>query len=253
MVFVKYPDVIAAESDYSILDNPVKVFEKVDGGNCQFRKIDGILKGGNRSGFLDNKKLGNFWFLGFHNWLYSNISLTAVPEHYVFFGEWTAKHAIEYLPEFTDKFFLVDVLDLETGKIVDYKESATLVNRYSLADINVLRTLKDGKASKGEIDEMMAGSDYYSGNKEGLVVKDYENQRFMKFLGPDFSEIDHTKDGLERYLTRRRIEKMKFAMLGDGEEDNMKTLVRYLMADLRKEAGIFPAGRDVEEVLNKLS
>ena len=39
--YVKYKRIPHLEEIPHILDNPVKVYEKIDGGNCQIRKIEG--------------------------------------------------------------------------------------------------------------------------------------------------------------------------------------------------------------------
>lgn len=186
MRFVKYPEIPFLEPKSKLLESRVLVFEKLNGENCQFRKVNGIIRCGNRSGWLDEKSLGRFrWFLDFYKWAYSNPSLQNIPEDYIFYGEWLSKHELskhetEYLPEYLDKFYLIDILGLGDGNFVDYPKAENLLKEFNLEDIGLSKILAKGKFTYKQLVNMLKGSYFYDGDKEGIVIKDYSKQEFAK-------------------------------------------------------------------------
>jgi ATP-dependent RNA circularization protein (DNA/RNA ligase family) len=238
--FIKYRNIPLLDSIPEILDRDIYVFEKLDGGNCQFRKIKGRIRCGNRANFIDNRYFDCGWFLDFKKWANSNYSLYNIPENLIFFGEWLSQHEIKYDEENMNKFYLIDIKNLDNGKFIDYKKTMELVEKLKLEDINILRTLKEGKVKRKELEALMEKSDYYNGPREGLVLKDYDGQLFAKIHSPYYQEILDNRKLLpeERYITERKIRKALFWLRDGKTKFNYTDLVGYLRRNINEEHGI---------------
>ena len=243
---IKYPSIPYLEVDESILDNPVYVFEKLDGGNCQLRTRGERLHMATRSGDYSNRTREHQWFGQMQNWanfFYSfyqretgSLLSELLPNDIVLFGEWLSFHSVQYKPEALDQFYLIDVYDLKKREFVPYEEAVMRATCDGLLPINTMPILHKGKADTDLLEEMLEGSAYYEGHKEGLVVKDYANQRFAKFLHPEYREFVRERAGLDAYLTERRLEKVGMKLKARGLTLNPTTLQRAFMEDLKKEA-----------------
>ncbi|MDO8529012.1 MAG: RNA ligase family protein [Nanoarchaeota archaeon] len=180
--FIKYQRIPHLEEVPHILDNPVEIYEKIDGGNAQVRKIGGRIFCGSRAHFLTREKLfTQEWFKDFQKWALGNQSFYGLLEDLVIYGEWTAKHTLTYKPEFTNRFFLLDVLDLNSRRFIPYAEARQILSDLGIENLLYLENLSEGKVSREQLVKMLTGNEYrYSGEREGLVVKNYELQEFAK-------------------------------------------------------------------------
>ena len=134
--FVKYPRIKALGSSSQPipldLKTIVSVFEKIDGGNCQIRNRNWQLLPGCKANYLTNMNKENFeWFEKLLKWTYSNNSLYNLPEDIVVFGEWTGNHTIRYGPAFSDRFAMIDVLDLNSKRFVEYSDAVKFLQEKS--------------------------------------------------------------------------------------------------------------------------
>ena len=149
--FIKYPKIVLYEEHPDILKSEVIVFEKLDGGNCQFRKlITGRILCGNRSNYLNEKYFNRYWFMDFLRWVHRNYSLFVIEPKYIFYGEWLAPHTLEYAKEFQNRFYLIDIFDTEVEKFLEYPRSCELIQEYQLKDINLLNPLFTGRTKRGD-------------------------------------------------------------------------------------------------------
>ena len=93
--YFKYPSIPYLEANLDILQQPVSVFEKLDGGNCQVRKLNGRVIAGSRSHFLEGENVNRIsWFKSFVRWVNSVPELYKLDERYALNGEWLAFHKI---------------------------------------------------------------------------------------------------------------------------------------------------------------
>ncbi len=180
--FLKYPRMQHLAEALDILDNNVNVFEKMDGGNSQVRKIKGRIICGSRARFLLRERdLAQPWFKNFQRWALSNYSFYNLPENLVVYGEWLSRHTIDYNPEFIDKFFLIDLYNINKKMFLHYDEAKQTVEDLEIEDVLTLNELARGMVTKNQLEKLALGkSDYSDGSREGVVIKDYENQRFVK-------------------------------------------------------------------------
>ena len=179
--FVKYQRIPHFDEVPRILDNPVEVYEKIDGGNVQVRKIDGRILCGSRAHFLTKEKLFNQqWFKDFQKWALGNSGFYNLPDNLIVYGEWTARHTLSYKPEFTDRFFMIDVLDLNPNLFVPYSDSKQILSDLGIDDLIYLKTLSKGKISREQLVKLLGESEYRYGDREGLVLKNYDSQEFAK-------------------------------------------------------------------------
>ena len=116
--FVKYGSIPEIGSFRELKISPENhhyIFEKIDGGNCQVRKINGRLYAGSKSNFLTGPVIEKSeWFGKLLGWMYPNSSLFSLPENVILFGEWSGNHTIDYRKN-NDKFFLIDVFRMKGG------------------------------------------------------------------------------------------------------------------------------------------
>ncbi|MCX6747000.1 MAG: hypothetical protein NTU63_02595 [Candidatus Pacearchaeota archaeon] len=179
--FVKYRRIPHLDEVPCILDNLVEVYEKVDGGNVQIRKINGRILSGSRAHFLTREKFfSQEWFKDFNKWALGNYSFYNLLEDLVIYGEWTSKHTLEYKPEFTNKFFMIDLFDLGSKRFIPYEKAREILKDMEIENLIYLEVLFKGKTDFNELTKMIEGSKYRYGNKEGLVIKNYNLQEFAK-------------------------------------------------------------------------
>ena len=213
--FVKYGRLTALAAPGDIEEYASQhfmVFEKIDGGNCQVRKpSDFRLVAGSRSNFLRGRRLHWCeWFPKFTRWMRSNTSLYNLLPHLVLFGEWSGNHTIEYAPEYTDKFFVLDVFDLEKNTFIPYPQATRILNELEIKDVQLLPILAEGTVVTHDLTWLLdEPSHFYSGPKEGLVLKAYDADPLirLKTYHPDFSEKVRLHDGKVFYLTPARFRK----------------------------------------------
>lgn len=239
--FVKYgkiEEVNFRDLGSILRDKELEVFEKLDGGNCQIRKINGQLYAGSKANYLKGSVVSRReWFSRLVNWMHSNVDLYNLPEDTIIFGEWGGHHTISYDPEFVDDFHVIDVYDMSSKKFWEYKEGISLLRDYSIHSPKEFQVLKEGKLRKRDLVSLLRQpSFYYDGLKEGLVLKDYENQEFFKLLRPEFSEKRDKAFGQVDYLTEARF--IKNAEKFFGEKDlphNFNAFMRYVIKDVYDE------------------
>ncbi len=256
--YIKYPSIPYLEAVPDILDNEVELFEKLDGGNCQIRKIQGRIVPGSRSNYLEGNKVNKvWWFEDFVRWVGNKTKqdLYGLDPNFVIFGEWLALHNIRYNSENMDQFYFIDVYDMERERFVEYEQGKDYLKMMGI-ELNTVRYLGKGKFHRGELDRMLdEKSDYRKGCKEGIVIKDYQKQRFAKLLHPEFSEVANNRrlPPIDRYVTKKRLEKTRQAMKEEGKDISRKCLADRIKKDVLTDQGVALSEKQIEKRLKTLN
>jgi len=220
--FIKYPQIPHLAEVLEILDSDsLQVFEKLDGGNCQIRMFNGRLFCGTRANFLAREESFRFpWFNDFYKWAMSNRSLYNLTEDLIIYGEFTAPHTLTYYPEFTNKFFLIDVYDIANRRFIPYvKAKNTLEENLNVEGICFLDVLAEGRLDLETVKGLAkAGSRYSPYGREGVVIKDYEKQRFAKLWR---TSVNPTKEGLIEEITKTIISIINTQQIRVSLEDGL--------------------------------
>lgn len=245
---IVYPDEIS-----KLKDREVEVYEKLDGGNCQVRRVgEWAFLGGNKSNFLRGKKIlkKRKWFERFNGWIYSNQeSLSKLPCNVILFGEWLGNHTIKYNKENENQFYLIDAYDLSDKVFWPYEKGAEIVKILHIDPIRLLKPLFKGKVNKESLEKLLIEqpSDYYNGPKEGVVIKDYKEQKFWRMYHPDFAECRLEPDGARNFLTHARFRKTLYKIVEEkGNEDiGDEELAQFVHKEIKED-------EDIEIGLNKI-
>ena len=113
----------------------------------------------------------------------------------------------------------------------------------------MLKPLFTGKLNEKELDNLLLKSDYGAEQKEGVVIKDYANLRFVKLVNPQFKEQNESVfitltspiEAVARcYITQSRINKAIEVARCQGLKinnvrDNIEQLVQILFEDIKDE------------------
>jgi hypothetical protein len=254
--FMKYPGIPYIEVVPFILNNPVYVFEKLDGGNCQVRKIDGRIIPGSRSNFLEGNAVDRIvWFKDFVSWANTNPDFHNLDENFVIFGEWLAFHNIMYDSKNMNQFYFLDIYDIEDRKFVPYDEALAYLDMMGI-NVSTLRVLQKGLTSLNRLDRILhEPSDYRSGNKEGIIIKDYATQQFAKMLHPLFSEKvegERILPDSEKYVTFNRWRKTKEALIEEGKKLTLENIISRIVSDIEKGHGVRLGKKEIYERLKEL-
>jgi hypothetical protein len=226
-----------------LFEKEVEVFEKLDGGNCQVRKINGRLYAGSKANFLIGPVVGKTeWFGRLNGWMYSNSTLYQLPEHIIMFGEWGGHHTIHYDKDAIDKFHVIDVLDLNQRTFMEYEKGKALLQNCGIEDVRFFNPLAKGRVNQRILEELLRQpSANYSGTKEGIIVKDYQSrpQKFVKILNPGFEEKRERLWGKIDHFTEARVRKnIQAAIELHGTEGlTLDKLYAYMREDIMKEGG----------------
>lgn len=256
LLYVKYPRILPIFSLKSLSDilsnNSACVFEKIDGGNSQVRKVSNWqVIGGTRANFVKGKLAKNGWFSRFNRWVYSNRSLINLPENLIMFGEWAGNHTIDYGTN-NDQFYFFDLFDLATNRFIEYSKSLQILKSSSVTGFESLPPLAYGKVKIEEVQDLLfSKSSLRDGPKEGLVIKFYNSrdQPFFKLYHPNYAEVIVDDSGKINYLTPTRFRKSYFLLLENETDFTQKRLVELVRANISSEHGINYSRAQVSKVL----
>jgi len=232
----KYCDIerLGHEENLNILDYPedeLVVEEKLDGGNGSFfLDLDNSIHYCSRNRDLTAEKDNDKTFIEQRRWLEKKLIGKKLNSELVYYGEWMQKHTINYGTEI-DKFVLFDVKtkDGAFGKpplFLSRKAKERIAEELDLPLIKLLWTGKVKEFKTLSMEDMLKGSAYYDGDKEGIVIKSYARtniwgrQLFAKIVNEKFKEVNHAKFGtlikqdnsdtqkiVDTFFTPARIEK----------------------------------------------
>lgn len=247
---VKYPKILPLEEALDILERPVYVFEKLDGANAQYFNYAGHVRSALRSadimGSTRNSPMFHdiqttlskeyAHFMGDYHYSLSSI----LPPHLTVFGEWLAKpevdfHTVVYPESLHNTFHIFDIYNTQTKRFIDPSYSSEEIRLFRSASLQVCVPLAQGRFSYEDLMQLLPGSQYAEGDKEGLVIKDYSTQRFAKFLNPAFSEVQKERTHLPEYCATRRIEKVIQRAREAGTSIGKGNVWTALLIDTREE------------------
>ena len=188
--------------------------EKLDGANASFGIIDGELKM-----FSRNQELNEHNTLrGFYDWVRQNIKPGSVLLNTIYFGEWLVPHTVQYKKEAQSKFYLFDIYDVRTDTYLDWNITVQAAKHSGLRTPEVF--FRGELHSMTDVDKYLGRSELTEAPNtgEGIVVKDYEGQQFVKIVSDKFKEtksikqpsLDRTDIGtlIDSVLTPQRVEKL---------------------------------------------
>ena len=197
-----------------ILGTEVVVMEKLDGANASFGIIDGELKMFSRNQELDEHNT----LRGFYDWVKQDVDAGKLFVSTIYFGEWLVPHTVHYKKEAQGKFYLFDIYDRKDEKYLGWDIVKQSAKHLGLETPKVL--------FEGELQDI-ADLEQYVGQSElteipntgeGIVVKDYEGQQFVKIVSDKFKETKSIKQPslnksdidsvVDSVLTPQRVEKL---------------------------------------------
>lgn len=258
--FVKYPEIPIVD-EAPQFDNPVEVFEKLDGNNCQIRNWNGRIFPGSRSNYLDSRlyddpnKLGELkaWMSHFKKWSLGNGSLYSLPEDHIIFGEWMEGGKVIYPKRLNQKFVMIDVAQLNGNggidRFLEYETAVNFCRKHGFEEIVFEEMSNFGPVRPDNFQRIFDKANDPAnrvavGDIEGIVIKDYVSipQVFGKCLSPGYSEIRASERNPKvRYITPSRIRKAYFSLLEQGaREDEITTqaLIHAAATNIAKETGV---------------
>ena len=197
-----------------ILGTEVVVMEKLDGANASFGIIGGELKM-----FSRNQELNEHNTLrGFYDWVKLNVDTSKLIINTIYFGEWLVPHSVQYKKEAQHKFYLFDIYHSDVN---EYLSSKIVQSQAKFIGLETPRVLFEGELQDvSELQQYVGLSELTEipNTGEGIVVKDYEGQQFVKIVSDKFKEtksikqpsLDRTDIGtlIDSVLTPQRVEKL---------------------------------------------
>lgn len=226
--FKKYPTIPHLAEVPRILDRPVEVYEKLDGGNAQVRLHQGRILAGNRSRFLTDRETRFSWFQDFLHWSQANYSFYNLPGNLIVFGEWLSPHTLDYFCEHRNRFYLIDLFDTENERFVPYKEAALILDELGIKDVQKLAQIFKGKTDRPHLESMVERSAYRPGKSEGLVVKNYETQQFAKLW-------ESVIKRRTREVTQQDIRRAVLTMVESGKVVALESVIQEILDDMTRQ------------------
>jgi hypothetical protein len=225
----KYMDIVRhgkSGTHLTIEGNPIiTITEKIDGANASFKREGDKVLAFSRNTQLDEENN----LRGFYQWVQQNINPGDLVESGTYFGEWTAKHKLDY-GENHNKFYLFDIYDEETERYIPFN----LVKAQSKKlDINLVPVFYEGQFQSLEHIQSFVGKSHLGEIGEGVVVKNvnYENkyghQQFTKFVSDSFAEMTKVKkqvintsdpltDFVNSTVNKARVSKIIHKLVDEG-------------------------------------
>ena len=197
-----------------ILGTEVVVMEKLDGANASFGIIGGELKM-----FSRNQELNEYNTLrGFYDWVKLNVDTSKLIINTIYFGEWLVPHSVQYKKEAQHKFYLFDIYHSDVN---EYLSSKIVQSQAKFIGLETPRVLFEGELQDvSELQQYVGLSELTEipNTGEGIVVKDYEGQQFVKIVSDKFKETKSIKQPsldrtdiralIDSVLTPQRVEKL---------------------------------------------
>lgn len=273
--FIKYPKIFhlgtkKAEGFIAedAMDNEIVVEEKMDGANFRFGVIDDRFRAGSRrvdftpfmypndtampdgSPVIDTQKLGQFAKAVLL--AYAAYSGKA-KDGYIYFVEYMIPHTLEYDWERIPMFIGFDIYDTKAERFLDYDAKVEEFKRIEITPAPLVWRGKLRDFTVEEYENLIPQSAYRDGKAEGLVIKDYTRQWFVKIVAPEFREANlkvfgagarkkakkYSQSGAEwfvnAFITRRRIEKIIDRLIEEGKGADM-SLMKWLSKEVLLDA-----------------
>lgn len=252
----KFPSIPYLEENQDILNKEVKIYEKLDGANCQIRKKEGKVVPGSRfkpvtEGCPPTLKKFQKWAMTNYEELFRNLD-----SRYILYGEWLSSHSLTYPSIHKNKFYLIEIYNLKKDQFLDYEFAKKIAEDLSLTEIEGFETLPllyKGKINKDQLEEFLEGSNFGVESKEGVVLKSYQNvslpcrgeelEMFAKLVDKKFRrireeislEISRELENLARQQAENKLEKAEKPVEEAGfnlNEENKFSTARRLAIEL---------------------
>jgi len=208
--FYKYPSIPYLEECEGLLNEELEIYEKVDGGNFQFRVYKGRILTGSKSGYI-GKSFRHSHFGEFDRMIKKMVGRKAhkINPRYIFYCEYLTErgHTLSYPKRFRGKAVLIDVYDIEEGRFLPYEEAKRICDGLKLDFILLPKLNEKARISEKELRELLKGSIFEIEKKEGVVMKNYELQIAAKYVDKDFREIRDTLSLEESSAIDRIVER----------------------------------------------
>ena len=249
MTFHKYNKIkqLGHDDNKGIFENkdmPLYIEEKVDGANFRFMITSTITIFGSRNNSIgsDLDEIGGNWKRCVVYIKDKLIKLSKTDrkkvEGYIFYGECMTKHSVDYDWKNVPPFLGFDVCNPVNEDYANYDTKIELFNILDLPVVKLIEKTTVKEFKKRELtDKSIPKSEYYSGQCEGIVIKNYESQIFAKHVTIKFKEVNKKVWGKSKkfadtdderlvamYCTNPRIDKCIFKLVDDGEELDLKMM-----------------------------
>lgn len=241
-----------AENKDIVLDpeDDIVIQEKIDGANFRFMYVRGRFVFGSRTQGLDgctedNKSWGRC--IGYIKRLFKKRNGLA---KYIFYGECCIRHSTPYDYTTMPPYLGFDVFDLDKQKYLNWKDAKKMFESLGLYFVPVKKEVK-AKNLQSYTDKDVPKSEYYDGQAEGVVFKNYDKQIFAKYVTQKHKEectkvfggskkwaTNDTDKFVAIYCTNPRIDKKIFELMHEGfelEMPLMKHLPTRVFEDIREE------------------
>lgn len=243
-------------------DDIIYIEEKIDGANFRFMPTsDGRIVFGSRNMSIgdDKQEIGGN-FAKCVKYIIETTKNKDVSKYsgFIFCGECSLPHSVHY--DFENMYPFIGFDIMKNGEFIGFVEKHKIFDEIGLPVVKSFRPLKVGEFGEIKLTEAsIPVSEYGDVKAEGLVLKNYRTQTFVKFVSTKFKEVNKKAFGnskkfaaddnerlIATYCTNPRIDKHVFKLVDDGNELEMK-LMQFLpslvWADIVEECG--------EEILNK--
>jgi hypothetical protein len=254
MTFHKYPKIVrfGEKETANLLENPddiIYIEEKIDGANFRFMPTeDGRIIFGSRNQSIGDDSKAEESFKQKNNWsVCVNFILECLKDKdlspytgFIFYGECCIPHSIKYDWDSIPPFLGFDIM--KGDLFLDFDEKRRIYSELGLPVVPsfpafTVDYIKNMTLSEKDIPL----SEYGDGLRaEGIVLKNYKTQTFLKFVSTKFKEVNKNAFGASKkfasddderlvatYCTNPRIDKQIFKLVDDGQELNIK-LMQFL-------------------------
>ncbi len=248
------------------MDNEIVIEEKMDGANFRFGVIDGKFRAGSRrvdftplmyppneptTPVMNESALGQFFKAVMY--AFANYA-DKLKDGYVYFAEYMIPHTLDYDWDNTPLLLGFDIYDVNVQRFLGYDEKIKEFQRIGMPTVPLVKRMKLRDLTVEEYEKLIPKSKYRDGVAEGVVIKDYARQWFVKVVTPEFREANlatfgagarkkakkYSKDGAEwfvnAFVTRQRIEKIITKLVEEQGKEPEMTLMKYLPTAVLEDA-----------------
>ena len=142
------------------------------------------------------------------SWVWENYEKLSTLKEYTVFGEWMYPRKTVSYEKLHDFYIVFDLMD-GSGRYIGREERSALLEKSKLAEAPLLwkGTVKDKEELFGVCKKLAySPSDVSGSEREGVVIKNYSKQLFMKFVRPEFDkDVEENDDWMHQPLIPNRL------------------------------------------------
>ncbi|MGV9141607.1 MAG: RNA ligase family protein [Promethearchaeota archaeon] len=217
------------------------ITEKMDGANFRFKPKKGMILYGSRNVKGLNKNRNQFRKA--IDYISDNVDSDELIElleneygHYdfTFFGECMTKHSLNYDWENLPGFIGFDIYNEKKDYFLDFEEVQKIYKEFNIPTVPIVDAIDISEGKPKISEDLIPESKYRDGIAEGIVIKNYDTQKFAKLRSEEFREENKKNFGgksnyvetdtdkfLDKYCTEHRIEKMIYKLRDEGHDIEM--------------------------------